>query len=560
MLRDYQVDCITEIFKNYRAGVRRQLIVLPTGTGKTVIFAQLATNAKGRALIIVNRDELISQTVSKLEDAGCFSIGIEKGEKTATAQDKCIVASVQSLRANRLDKYGRGDFSLIIIDEAHHAAAPSYRALVDHLTTKDVALLGFTATPDRADGKDLAEVFDQICYKRTIVDMITAGWLVPVHGKMVKTSVNLDEVKCNRGDYQIAELSSAVNNPQRNLEIVKSYTEYANNRKTIVFCVDVAHANSVNAKFNECGIPCLTVSGEMDISVRRETVNKFKTGEVRIITNCMILTEGFDDPGVECVIMARPTKSNVLYSQMLGRGIRLFGTSNYLESQGAKENLLVIDLVDNTEKLSSKAVNVGEMFGCGCVLNSEDVLETGKRMRELLDEYPGLAAIANKHTLAELEKIVLQGNDISIYISNDSSAELGSQYGWIKTERGYYIAVGSVHRYELVQNELGQWDALHHERLPVSKYRTKFVTHYALKGIGTLKEAVTRIERQRIETHHSDCIGLIDVSKAWRKKPASDKQLGLIKKLLKTPFVQGARKITMGEAANIINSLMAKGA
>ncbi|MCK4777560.1 MAG: DEAD/DEAH box helicase, partial [Actinomycetia bacterium] len=350
VLRDYQREALEAIWNSYKSGIRRQLISLPTGCGKTVIFSFLPRyfKMKKKMLVLAHREELLFQAKDKIVAINKelkLNVGIEKAVMETDYDDDIIIASVQTIgRGNeRIKKFNPDDFSIIVVDEAHHAVAPTYKAILKHFgifdKDTDKLLLGFTATPKRGDGIGLEEIFEDITYSQSITHMIEANYLANIIGYRVNTKVNLEGVKVRMGDFVIGDLSRKVNVEERNALIIKSYLKLAKNRKTVVFCTNVAHAKQVALIFNKHKIKAVPVWGNMPSKNRAAVLKKFKNDKIDVITNCNLLTEGFDEPGIDCIIMARPTKSQLLYTQMIGRGTRPFPN---------KENLMVIDISDNS--------------------------------------------------------------------------------------------------------------------------------------------------------------------------------------------------------------------
>ena len=347
-LRPYQSEALTAVRDAYKAGKRRVIISLPTGTGKTVVFAHFpkVLNMKKRLLVLAHREELLLQAREKFRSVDPqLKTEIEQASARAGPEAKVVIASVPTLARNaaRLARLQPDEFSIIVVDEAHHAVAPSYRRIFDHfgLFKPGVPryLIGFTATPRRGDKHGLGEVFEEVCYARDMREMIRDRYLCPLTGWRVDTDLSLDNVKVRHGDFVENQLARVVNTPVRNNLLVKAYRDFAAGRRAIVFCVDVAHAKDVHDAFSEHGIRAASVWGELSRDERRDTLARFSAGEIDVVTNCNLLTEGFDEPRVDCVIMARPTRSKLLYAQMVGRGTRLHSD---------KKDLTVIDVADNS--------------------------------------------------------------------------------------------------------------------------------------------------------------------------------------------------------------------
>lgn len=344
-LRPYQHAALAAVHREFEvARVRSTLLEQATGTGKTVEFAEFVRGVAmhdGRSLILVHRDELLKQAARKCEAAGLY-VDIEKGKQRASTTARVVIASVQSLRGARLLRWARDHFDAIVVDEAHHGVSPGYRAIFDHFC--EAKILGVTATAKRADGIGLGEVFESVAYTYGICDAIRDGYLVPITARrVVLEGVDLSAVRTRAGDLAQDELSAIMANERALHGVVDALLELVGARKTVVFGVDVAHATAIADELNRRRPGCArAVSGKTDDSDREELLAAFERGEFQFLTNCALLTEGWDCPGVECVAIARPTKSVGLYTQMVGRGTRLLG-STYAEScaRGKHDMLLI---------------------------------------------------------------------------------------------------------------------------------------------------------------------------------------------------------------------------
>lgn len=345
-LRDYQRECLEIICDEFHRGINRQLIILPTGSGKTVLMAAIAKKFNARTLLLAHREELITQAIDKFKlfwpDA---NIGICMADHE-DIDKQVVVGSIQSCsRPRRLERLKEINFELLMIDEAHHSPSDSYQAIINALGFKmnsQKLLVGVTATPQRSDKLGLGDTFDQVTFSRSISTMIKGGYLAPITSRKILTNFSLDKIRSNNGDFSIMELSEAVNTPERNAFIVSKYQEYALDRKSIAFCCDVRHCHDLANAFRGAGFDSAAVFGEMDSRERKSQLEAFKQGKIQILTSCGILTEGYDEPSVNAIVMARPTKSSGLYTQCIGRSLRL--------SPG-KENCLVLDFTDKHHTL-----------------------------------------------------------------------------------------------------------------------------------------------------------------------------------------------------------------
>jgi superfamily II DNA or RNA helicase len=357
-LRPYQEAAVRAAFDAWRDGLGRVVWSMPTGTGKTVAFAAVAERVLrscGRVLILAHREELIQQARDKLVAFAPWaagSVGIVKAERDEW-EAPCVVASVQTLQGPRLERYAPEAFALVIVDEAHHAAAPSYRRILDHLGAPHV--LGVTATPKRGDGVGLHEVFARVVYSYGMQDAIREGHLCDIRQFAVETTTDLDAVATRDGDFVVGQLADTVNTPERNALVVKAFLERGPERKAVAFCVDVAHAQALAEEFRAWEVEAEAVWGAMGDEARAEALARFAAGELQVLCNCQLLTEGWDEPSVACVLMARPTKSRTLYQQAVGRGTRLCR---------GKPDLLVLDFVDATRR--HNLVTTPDLLGDSC--------------------------------------------------------------------------------------------------------------------------------------------------------------------------------------------------
>lgn len=347
-LREYQKEALEEIHQEYLIGINSQLIVLPTGSGKTILMAAISKHFNKKILLLAHREELIQQAFDKFKlywpEA---DIGICKAERE-DAKNQIIIGSVQSCsRSKRLGLLKESGFDILMIDEAHHASADSYQRIINELgfrQDKTKLLIGVTATPNRADKQALGDTFEKITYSRSISTMIKAGYLSPAIGRKILTNFTLKNIRSQNGDFSIEDLAEAVNTSERNAFIAEKYQSYAADRKGVAFCVDVKHCQELAAAFEKVGIKAKAIWGEMPGEERKKVLEALTSGKIQVAMSCGVLTEGFDEPSIDCIVMARPTKSQSLYIQCVGRGLRLWP---------GKQNCLVLDFTDRSHNLDS---------------------------------------------------------------------------------------------------------------------------------------------------------------------------------------------------------------
>jgi len=339
-LRDYQLEALAAIERAEAGGVRRQVLALPTGTGKTVVFAELIRRRGGRALVLVHRDELLTQALDKLAVVG-LAAGVVKAERDEV-DAAVVVASVQTLsRTSRLDRLPLG-FRTVVIDECHHAAADTYQRVLARVESVDLPplVLGVSATPERADGIPL-EGFE-VVYRRQLRDMIAAGYLSDLRAVQVRLArADYEQLHTRAGDFIEAETEAMLLDADAPEHAVRAYQQHASDRRALVFTPTVKVAYAMADAFAEAGVPAATIDAGTPLDERREILAAFRRGPVRVIANCAVLTEGFDEPLIDCIIVARPTKSRVLYVQMIGRGSR---------KVPVKDDCLIVDLVGATDR------------------------------------------------------------------------------------------------------------------------------------------------------------------------------------------------------------------
>lgn len=356
--RVYQQEAIDAVVEHWAAGIRNALVVLPTGCGKTIVFASLLKQQlqpRQRALVLAHTDELIRQPRAKLAQVWPeANVGIAKRD-TMQVDRQIICGSVQTLaRPKRLAQLlSAGSIDLVIVDEAHHAVAPQYRTILKALKERNPLLchLGVTATPNRADGKGLIVVYEALAYRKNIKWATEEGYLVPAVGRAIDGVLSLQQVELDEnGDYKEAQLISVLDARNWCDHILDTWHAHAEGRPTIAFTVSVPAAKLLADRYNRDGIPAAYVYGEMDAEARRNLLAAYSAGTIKVLCNYGVLTEGFDHPATSCIIMARPTQSQSLYIQCVGRGLR---------PAPDKSDCVVLNFVDEGHTL----VQVPDLYG-----------------------------------------------------------------------------------------------------------------------------------------------------------------------------------------------------
>ena len=339
-LRPYQEQAKTAIFEEWDKGVRRTLLVLPTRCGKTIVFAKTAEECvrRGdRVLIMAHRGELLDQAADKIGKATGLACATEKAEQSCLGSwFRITVGSVQTLmREKRLNQFPADYFNTIIIDEAHHSLSDSYQRVLEHFS--DAHVLGVTATPDRGDMRNLGDYFESLAYQYTLPKAIKEGYLSPIKALTLPLKLDLSGVGVQAGDLKNGDIATALD-PYL-YQITEEMVNYCADRKTVVFLPLVKTSQKFRDILNEKGFKAAEVNG--DSKDRAEVLEAFDRGDYNVLCNSMLLTEGWDCPSVDCIVVLRPTKIRSLYSQMVGRGTRL---------HPGKDHLLLLDFLWHTER------------------------------------------------------------------------------------------------------------------------------------------------------------------------------------------------------------------
>ena len=513
-LRDYQEDALAAIDDAYGRGVRRQLISLPTGAGKTFVAAHLVSRRKQRTVFMVHRDELARQTVRQMRMVNpALSIGVCKADQNELGAD-IIVASAQTLAsAKRLDALIhalRGAPVLFISDECHHDLAPSRKRAIS-LLYPDL-LVGLTATPMRGDKLGLDAIYEEIVFHLPMRRLVEANQLARPVGLRIETEVELDAVRTVAGEFNEHDLEETVDTAARNSLVVESWRTHASDRKrTIAFCVTVAHAARLRDAFREAGVAAEMVDGTTPVAERQRIFAAFKDGDIQVLTNCMVLTEGFDEPGIDCCLMCRPTKSTGLYIQCVGRALRW---------APAKPDALIIDFVDATTR--HQLVTLPSLAGAEPRKEGEKpvtISEANRKAGQVMDLFD---ALAHEGRLREREAIVL-----------DLLAS--SPFAWQPLPEGVFMAAAGD-RFAAV---IPRGDGF----VPVVIARGG-AAHQVLLDRPVDAETAMSIAHGQIPATR-----LTEKDAFWRSRPASEKQLAALVKWR----VAASPGITRGQASELLD-------
>ena len=381
-LRPYQQQAKDAIFSEWENGIKKTLLVLPTGCGKTIVFAKVAEECvKGgsRVLILAHRGELLDQAADKIGKSTGLGCATEKAEQTCLGSwFRIVVGSVQSMmREKRLNQFPNDYFNTIIIDEAHHCISDSYQKVLRHFP--DAEVLGVTATPDRGDMQNLGTVFESLAYEYTLPKAIKEGYLSPIKAVTIPLKIDMSAVGVQAGDFKSGDIATALDPYLES--IAEEMEKYCSNKKTVVFLPLVKTSQKFRDILNNHGFKAAEVNG--DSKDRAEILEAFDKDQYNVLCNSMLLTEGWDCPSVDCIVVLRPTKVRSLYCQMVGRGARLSPETN-------KDHLLLLDFLWHTERhelchpasLICESAEVAQKMtenmekDAGCVIDIEEAEKT----------------------------------------------------------------------------------------------------------------------------------------------------------------------------------------
>lgn len=503
--------------------VPRGVLAMATGVGKSVVAARLPeAGGWGRVLYLAHREELISQLAEHVARVvGKDRVGVEMAASRAPDFAPFVIASVPTLQGRRLEAMSADRFDAIVIDECHHAPAPSYRAILRHfgiLADDDskveapaCELIGLTATPGRGDGIGLNVVFDDILYRYAIADAIRDGWLVPIHAYTVRTKTSLDDVKVRAGEYVESDLARAVMSSERNGAIFDAHQQHARGMKTLVFAVNVAHAEELAAWFQDRGVEAQHVAGTFSPDDRRRTLNWFRRTPGAVLCNVALITEGVDIPSVEAVVLGRPTKSATVLAQAIGRGTRLAdGARDYPDSVArGKDRCTVLDVCDSVTRIGRRAVRIGDLFGLplpDADLDGQDILELGKEQQEQLE-------------LAQRQRVDTAAQVVDLF-AKDEIPECCT-LRWHPYGLGVWISLPTGWTCRIDRDTLDRWI--------VERRRPMSATWEVVERADSLEEAVAWAEERL--TLDPERRALLDRDARWRRWKPSEKQLARAKRL-----------------------------
>jgi ATP-dependent helicase IRC3 len=535
-LRDYQIEACDAADRAWEEGLRRLLVVMPTGTGKTPVFSESLRRTwertRGRGLVLAHRDELLEQAAAKIKLVHPdVRIGFVRREQNEVDAD-VVIASVQSVsRANRISSFPQ-DFSLVICDEAHHAVSPQFRTVLSHVGvfSEDAnapRLLGVTATPQRADKVGLNEIFQKVVFKLPLLDSIIKGHLCDLRVSAIRVSVDLNKVKGSRGDFDEGALGAALMAANAPAEIIASYQRVAAGRKALCFTPTVEMTRAVVEAARADGIRAEWLSGETPLEERRAILKRLASGETMFLSNAGVLTEGFDERSLECIIIARPTKSVGLYQQMCGRGTRTSPETN-------KRDCILIDLVGASDTL--KLVSLSSITGLpSALLAKMSVLEAVRHQQRLAEEAEARAAEEAQRRLVKT-----------------AAPNPFTEFSWVRLPGDFQtiftLSLGQGAYLYVIPSSPEQYDVLRYDRaLPECANGMVEVLNEGLPldyALGSAEDVV----------RDSDAMRIAVAGAGWRSDDASLKQRDLLKRC----NVSAHDRITKGEAADLITAHFAR--
>jgi superfamily II DNA or RNA helicase len=422
ILRDYQSEAIEAIFSANERGVRRQLLAVATGGGKTVIFATLVSRRPGRALVLAHRDRLIQQAAAKIGSVLPLSdLGIVMAEQDRR-HARCVVASVQTLaRPRRLSKMPK--FDTIVIDECHRSAAKTYQRILEHVCHEETLVLGVTATPSRTDGVGLDNVYSEIVYQVGILDLIERGYLVPLRGQRITIEADFSKLRRQKNsdgirDVKADEVAEIMDKANWFEPVAEGWMKYAPDRRTLAFVPRVAMAYKLAEHLRGLGVRAVALDGSTPQGVQRKALADFERGQIQFIASCDLLTEGVDLPSADCALLARPTESQIVYSQAIGRITRL-------SPETGKTDGLVLDVVGATNQFD--LVTLPSLFSLRELRDGEEVTAAIEREKEE-DEHAAAAAAAEQMDLPDLAEGQVVAQEVDLF--RRRQPEIKKPFNW----------------------------------------------------------------------------------------------------------------------------------
>lgn len=526
-LRPYQRAAVEAALAEFRAGRRRTLIVAPTGAGKTWIEGELAAWALAegrRVLVLAHREELIEQherlarTVVLPAVGGGFGVGVEQAARRAAPMDSIVIGSVPTLGGPRCRRWEYlGEWGLVVLDEAHHAAADTYQralARAGCFRPDGPYLVGFTATPQRADGVGLGHIFDSIAYAVDLGDLTRQGYLCPLRAYTIDTGVVLDRIRVRGGDFDEAELARTVDTPPRNRAAVEAYRAWTDGQPAIAFCADRRHVEHVTETFRAAGIAAAAVTGDMPRELRRDRLRRFHEGALRVLVNCAVLGEGWDAPAAAVAILLRPTRSLPVLAQQIGRVLR---------PAPGKTVATALDLVDVCRDGGLRTVATLVGLPPRIRFRGEVLLDASRRLEAALEAAPWAAAAVEAANLVSVDDVLAAARAVNLlYAELPMPAEFRqARYGWIAVPPARWVLPapsGTLAIRQTVLDYRVAWRPRQGDPEPVAQTLT----------LADAIDAAERWARRRLDPR---ALSILDRGAAWRRRPATESQRRLLDRL-----------------------------
>lgn len=557
-LRPYQKKCIEAMGAAANRGVTRQLVVMATGLGKTLTIAAFhAARQSPRLFGLMHREELLAQAQARfLDTSPGLQVGIEKADRAAAPNDQVILASVQTVGRKdrkRLSTINSDWPSIVWVDEVHHAPSASYLNVLDHFgiygenpSNRKTLAIGTTATPERLDKLGYDKIFDDVVFRYGLRDAIKDGWLADIHAWRIRSEIDLSDVTVRNGDFVEGELDKLFNTTEHNQEVARIWAERCGGRlwsRSLFFCITKKHAYAVAEELKKAGAKAAVVVDNTPPADRRSFIDQFRKGELQALVNVAVFTEGFDLPEIDTIHIVRPTKSPALHAQMIGRGTR---------KAPGKDHLDLIDHVGHGHDICS----IGRIFGLPDAwdLGGQSVSESADDLEGAVNDLgisvDGLTGIddlgkklASRTHRMDLIKNSLIGADVpsSLFWIQPSKIQERYVISWRNETRWqvdnmpfeYQLTAtetlekhdlfGVSERIEVFQNELGKYEGR------IFRRHGDQQAEHQMGVDASLAKLIGRIENW-IEAKRPHKLVLLDKKAKWGRKPASDKQVGLLLK------------------------------
>lgn len=528
-LRPYQETCVQRVLEAYQRQPQggSALVVLPTGGGKTLCFAEIARRLGLTTLIIAHREELLHQAADKFRMIDPTTLIGQVGAGRHEWGAPVTVASVQTIsRPEHLKTLQRFGYQLVVIDECHHSAADGYRAVLDALP--GAFIVGVTATPDRLDRQNIETIFGEPVFSAGIIEMVEQGYLCDLRAVAVKTSTSLDGLHTQAGDFKQDELEELIDTSERNERVVNAYLEHAKGRQALCFAVTIEHAQHLAEAFLEANVHAAMVCGETTPEERRRLLHDYERGTLEVLCNVGVLTEGYDHPATSCIILARPTQSRALFVQAIGRGTRL---------APGKRDCIILDITDNCLKHRLQPVTLSSVLG-KALQDRESLIEAKVREEEEREKGQFLSEREQQERRA---RVTNRAQDLLI--------NLLAPMDWKRRASGaYYLEVGEKnHKITLIPSEETEgYYTVKAALAPDYTWQT-WLAHAPLEWAQRHAEIKAKIlqagEKKRV---------LVDSTAPWRIHPASVKQCYMLRKF----GIEHKPDITAGEASDLIGKAL----